>query len=87
MQPIEQTVDQRRLARASLTGEEDDSFARLDSVSKRIPGFLNRRGHKQVVGIRANREWILPETEETKKIVVRILPQDAPILRMAKPYD
>jgi hypothetical protein len=63
-EPIEQTVDQSRLARPDLASKQDQAFAGLDSVCQRVQRFLGLRGQEEVSGIRVNVKGTLAESEE-----------------------
>src|SRR6266481_7724968 len=73
--PVEQSPDQRGLAGASFTSEENNSLARSNPILNRLPSFLNPGSHEQIARIWAYREGVLLEPKETKKAKVRISAQ------------
>src|SRR5580704_11736789 len=79
-QPVEQSIYQRRLAGTGLASEEDDARMRLNSIKKRFPGLLDLRSCKDILRIRAHREWIFAQSKKAEKAKVRILQQASPLL-------
>src|ERR1700730_1453840 len=64
IEPIEQTVEQRRLTRADLAGHQDKTFAILYPVRQTCQRFLNLPREKQIAGIRVGIEGIFSQPKE-----------------------
>lgn len=64
VQPLQQAVDQRSLARAYFAGKQNEALAGLNSICQivqRLPGLWRQ---EQVAGIRVDVEGIFAESEE-----------------------
>src|SRR6266403_2496797 len=64
VQPIEQTVEQRRLARAYFTGEQDEPFAIFDAIGEARQRFLDFPRQEQITRIRVGVERVFSQAEE-----------------------
>ena len=64
VEPIQQPIDERGLARTDFTSQRDEAFAGLDAVHKASQGLLDLLGQIEIAGIRVNVERIFLEFEE-----------------------
>jgi hypothetical protein len=61
---LQQRLEQRRLARADLAGEDDEAFTLLDAVLELGEGFPVPGGQEQEPGVRGEVERVLRELIE-----------------------
>src|SRR5712675_3515967 len=64
IEPIEQTVEQRRLTRANLAGHQDKTLSILYPVGQTCQRFLNLPREKQITRIRVGIERIFSQPKE-----------------------
>ena len=70
VQPLEQRLEQRRLARADLAGQQDEALALLDPVEELGERLLVRRRQVEEAGIRRRIERRLPQPKKARSMVM-----------------